>query len=268
MTKAFLIDLDGTMYRGKNKIAGAKAFIHYLDQANIPYLFVTNNATRSHQEAADFLANYHDIHVSPSKFFSSVDTLVSLLNQETFPKGHRKKVYAFGGDHLKSSIADLGYTFEGSDPEKVDTVVVSLDNQVTYEELAFAGLAIQKGASFYLTNPDVQFPSEDGFVPGAGALGQLIADVAATKPIVCGKPQAKIIQGALDQLGISADQAYFLGDNLLTDIQAAKNAHVTSLLIETGVHNRADCDHLAIYPDYVFADYTTLMTSQLLANRV
>jgi len=43
----YLIDLDGTVYFGKNRIPTAEAFIKKLVAQDIPFLFITNNATRS-----------------------------------------------------------------------------------------------------------------------------------------------------------------------------------------------------------------------------
>ncbi len=39
--KAYLIDLDGTMYMGTDEIDGAKQFIDYLNVKDIPHLYVT-----------------------------------------------------------------------------------------------------------------------------------------------------------------------------------------------------------------------------------
>ena len=44
--QGYLIDLDGTMYQGNQKIDGAAEFIHYLNEHEIPHLFVTNNSTK------------------------------------------------------------------------------------------------------------------------------------------------------------------------------------------------------------------------------
>ena len=37
MYKAYFIDLDGTMYRGKDRIPTAEAFIKRLQEAKIPF---------------------------------------------------------------------------------------------------------------------------------------------------------------------------------------------------------------------------------------
>ena len=46
MYKAYFIDLDGTMYRGKDRIQRPKHLLKRLQEAQIPFLFVTNNATK------------------------------------------------------------------------------------------------------------------------------------------------------------------------------------------------------------------------------
>ncbi len=50
--KGYLIDLDGTMYRGTERIAEAVEFVKKLHEKQIPYLFVTNNSTKTPQEVA------------------------------------------------------------------------------------------------------------------------------------------------------------------------------------------------------------------------
>src|SRR5699024_11593343 len=71
--KVFLIDLDGTMYRGGQPIAGAKDFIERLIEDNIPFMFVTNNAMRKHQAAADNLNKITGLNVECKHFYTSVD---------------------------------------------------------------------------------------------------------------------------------------------------------------------------------------------------
>ncbi|MDF2723262.1 MAG: family HAD-type hydrolase [Paenibacillus sp.] len=53
--KAFLIDLDGTIIAGSRLIPGADAFIRALEQNGFPYLYVTNNASRTPEAVADHL---------------------------------------------------------------------------------------------------------------------------------------------------------------------------------------------------------------------
>lgn len=55
MYKGYLIDLDGTMYRGEEQIEEASDFVKALGERGIPYLFVTNNSTRKPEQVAENL---------------------------------------------------------------------------------------------------------------------------------------------------------------------------------------------------------------------
>lgn len=37
--RGYLIDLDGTIYKGKDRIPAGEAFVHELQKRDIPYLF-------------------------------------------------------------------------------------------------------------------------------------------------------------------------------------------------------------------------------------
>ncbi len=43
----YLIDMDGVVYRGSELIPGAERFIGQLRQADVPFLFLTNNSQRT-----------------------------------------------------------------------------------------------------------------------------------------------------------------------------------------------------------------------------
>ena len=55
--KTYIIDLDGTMYSGSTNIDGAREFIDYLHSKNLPYIFLTNNATRTKKQAKEHMLN-------------------------------------------------------------------------------------------------------------------------------------------------------------------------------------------------------------------
>ncbi len=45
--QGWLIDLDGVIYRGDQLLAGAPEFVAALREAGIPFLFLTNNSSRT-----------------------------------------------------------------------------------------------------------------------------------------------------------------------------------------------------------------------------
>ena len=67
--KGYLIDLDGTIYLGKEPIPAGKRFVESLQKKGLPYLFVTNNTTRSPEVVAQRLADEFSIHVAPDDLY-------------------------------------------------------------------------------------------------------------------------------------------------------------------------------------------------------
>ena len=56
--KGYLIDLDGTMYRGTEVIQEAVDFVNLLNKHHLPYLFVTNNSSRTPEQVAEKLRDF------------------------------------------------------------------------------------------------------------------------------------------------------------------------------------------------------------------
>lgn len=260
--KGLLIDLDGTIYRGSERIPGASDFILALQQKGIPFLFVTNNATRSPEVVAKSLHEAHQIDVAPEQIYTSVDATLYTLKQlqQAREWGDPLKAFVIGSPYLHRVLDQSGivsHTVQTDLTEQV--VIVGLDFTVTYQTLSEAGLALQAGAEFLLTNPDLKLPSERGYLPGNGTLGNLLRAQSGVDYTVCGKPAVGFVEGAMARLGITREQAVMVGDNLDTDIQAAINAGIDSLLMETGVHTRADATARGIHPTTIVPDYHTLL---------
>ena len=155
--KGYLIDLDGTIYKGKNRIPAGEAFIHELQKRDIPYLFVTNNTTRTPESVQEMLAQNFNIDTPLSTVYTATLATIDYMND----LGLEKTVYVIGEAGLKEAIKEAGYI---EDTENPAYVVVGLDWQVDYEKFATATLAIQKGAHFIGTNPDLNIPTERGLL--------------------------------------------------------------------------------------------------------
>lgn len=159
-----------------------------------------------------------------------------------------KTAYVIGETGLKSAISAAGYQ---EDKETPAYVVVGLDTQLTYDMLATATLAIEKGALFIGTNPDLNIPTERGLLPGAGTLVALLEAATRVKPVFIGKPNAIIMNKALEILDIKRQDALMVGDNYLTDIMAGIQNDIATLLVTTGFTKPEEVATLPIQPDYV-----------------
>ncbi|WP_154649616.1 HAD hydrolase-like protein, partial [Enterococcus faecium] len=132
-----------------------------------------------------------------------------------------------------------------------DYVVVGLDNYLTYEKVVKATLAIQKGATFIGTNPDKNIPTERGLLPGAGSVISFVETATQTPPIYIGKPEAIIMDKAVEVLGLQKEEVIMVGDNYETDIQAGIRNNIDTLLVLSGFTKEEDVPGLPIPATYV-----------------
>lgn len=244
--KGYLIDLDGTIYKGRERIPAGERFIQRLQEQEIPYLLVTNNTTRTPQMVQDMLAQQFNIQTPLENIYTA--TMATVDYMKDMNRG--QTAYVIGETGLKSAISEAGYI---EDKENPAYVVVGLDSQVTYDKLATATLAIAKGALFIGTNPDLNIPTERGLMPGAGSLVALLEAATRVKPVFIGKPNAIIMNKALDILQVKRSEAIMVGDNYLTDIMAGIQNDIASLLVTTGFTKAEEVSDLPIQPDYVVA---------------
>lgn len=241
----YFIDLDGTMYRGTDRIPAAARFIKQLQAHGKQVLFVTNNSTRSPQNVADNLRHNHDINVSADNVYTSALATADYMDQ--LADSHHRSVYVVGERGLKSALANRGFIETENHP---DYVVVGLDSHVEYDQLATAVLDIRAGSTFIGTNPDSNLPNERGMVPGAGSFVKLVEYATQTKPIMIGKPSPIIMEMALKRIGLTKSDVVMVGDNYHTDIEAAINFGIDSLLVYTGLSTRDDVAHQQIKPTH------------------
>ncbi|MEC2159022.1 TIGR01457 family HAD-type hydrolase [Virgibacillus halodenitrificans] len=229
--KGYLIDLDGTMFRGEEPIVAAVEFIDMLNKKQLPYLFITNNSSKTQKEVSDKL-NHLGIYSTPEHVVTtSIATAKYIKN-----KKQKANCYVIGETGINKALQEEG--LETSSDREYDFVVVGIDRQINYEKYANACLAIQNGATFISTNSDVVIPDERGLLPGNGALTSVITVSTGQMPTFIGKPETVIMDEALSIINLSPEETLMVGDNYDTDILAGMNAGMDTLMAFTGVTTR------------------------------
>ncbi|NMO95964.1 TIGR01457 family HAD-type hydrolase [Paenibacillus lemnae] len=248
--QGLLIDLDGTLYHGKHRIEGADLFIRMLRESNVPFLFVTNNSSRTPEQVAQHLTGM-GIPAEPEEVCTSSLAAASYISHE-LPGA---KVAILGEEGLRTAMIREGLELTEEQPQYV---VQGIDRSFNYESLSKAVEWIHAGAISVLTNPDLLLPSDHGLTPGAGSLGAAIEAASAVKPVVIGKPSSILMKYAADRLGISPADAVVIGDNIRTDIAAGAHAGCKTILVMTGItteHNLQDHQTATgVKPDFICKD--------------
>lgn len=225
--KGYLIDLDGTMYKGSEKIEEAGDFIRSLQHKGIPYLFVTNNSSRRPEQVAEKLRGF-DIPAEAAQVF----TTSMATAQYVHDRKSGGSAYVIGEEGIRDALVDKGITLKD---EGVDFVIVGIDREINYEKLSLACLAVRNGAEFISTNGDIAIPTERGLLPGNGSLTAVVTVSTGTEPVFIGKPEPIIMEQALTVLGTSKEETLMVGDNYDTDMMAGIRAGIDTLMVHTGV---------------------------------
>ncbi|MBT2615362.1 MULTISPECIES: TIGR01457 family HAD-type hydrolase [unclassified Bacillus (in: firmicutes)] len=241
--KGYLIDLDGTMYRGTEQIAEAAGFINDLRKRDIPYLFVTNNSSRTPAQVADKLRSLGISTEDDQVFTTSMATAIYIAEQK---KG--ASVYVVGEEGIIESLKEKGMKLVEEHP---DFLVMGIDRGINYEKLSKACLAVRNGAVFISTNGDIAIPTEQGLLPGNGSLTSVVSVSTQVQPIFIGKPESVIVEQALRVLGVPKEETIMVGDNYDTDILAGINAGIDTLLVHTGVTTKERLKQYKEQPTHV-----------------
>lgn len=233
MYKGYLIDLDGTMFNGDGVIEGAVNFIDRLNKADIPYLFLTNNATR---QPAEILEKFESMGFTTAEkhIYTSAAAMKSYL-EGAFDT---PSVYVIGTESFKKTLTDNGTIVLNE--HAPDAVVMGLDTSITFDKILTACRLIQKGAQFLATNPDIKIKTAYGFSPGNGSFVKLVSEVTGVSPVITGKPNHYILTGALARLNMLKEEVAMIGDNYDTDIMAGINGGIDTIHVGTGVHSKPE----------------------------
>ncbi|MDF1510173.1 TIGR01457 family HAD-type hydrolase [Robertmurraya sp. DFI.2.37] len=239
----YLIDLDGTMYKGTELIHEAAEFVKQLKSLNIPYLFVTNNSSRTPAQVAEKLRAF-SIPTEDEQVFTTSQATANYI----YDLNKDASIYVIGEEGIQTAIAEKGFRLA---EENADVVVVGIDREISYEKLAVACLAVRNGATFISTNGDIAIPTERGLLPGNGSLTSVITVSTQTQPVFIGKPESIIMEQALAVLGTTKEETIMVGDNYDTDILAGINAGMDTLLVHTGVTKKEHLPSIKVKPTYI-----------------
>lgn len=242
--RAFIIDMDGVINKGKYLIPGAKKFVNKLQKNNIKYLFLTNNSYHTPHELKLRLAKM-GIDVEDNHFYTSAMAVASFLLYQK----PRCSAYVIGGKGLLQELEKANVFITSKKP---DYVIVGETEEYDYKKIVEATLLIQEGARFVATNPDITGPTERGPVPACGALVAPIERVTGMPPYFLGKPNPAMMYWARNILGVHSANCFIIGDRMDTDIVGGLESGMTCCLVLSGVTTKKMVESFPYQPDYVF----------------
>lgn len=226
----FMIDMDGTVYKGGNLIPGAIDFIEALKDRGIPFVFLTNNSSGPRARYLDKLTRMGFDVTLDNVLTSTTATIRFLLSERS-----GKTVYPVSSPEVAAEMSDAGVSLVEDDP---DIVVLTFDRTITYEKINRAYRAVRDGAELIATHPDDLCPTEDSYDIDIGPFIRMFEQMCGTRAIVIGKPNRLMLEMAAREMGVDPDGTVMVGDRLYTDIEMAISAGTASILVLSGETTR------------------------------
>jgi len=237
-----LIDLSGVLYEGDRAIDGAAEALQRLRGLGLSLRFVTNTTRRTSAAILDRLGRL-GFDVEPDQLFSAPLAVKKVLEDRNL-----RPMLLIHPD-LQPEFDDL----PGGEPDAV--VVGDAGEAFTYGALNRAFRLLLDGATLLAMGDNRYFKDESGMCLDQGPFVRLLEYAADVEAAVLGKPSADFFRAVLDDMGVAAERAVMIGDDLRGDVGGAQAAGLDGVLVRTGKFRPADETDDAVTPTRIVDDF-------------
>lgn len=239
----FMIDMDGTVYKGSDLIPGAVDFINALKTRGIPFVFLTNNSSHTRSFYSEKLKRM-GFDVGPENVLTSNTAATRfVLSQRA-----GKRVMVVASPEVTQEVRSAGVDVVEEDP---DIVYLTFDRTITYDKINRAYKALIKGAELIATHPDDVCPTEKDYDIDIGPFIRMFEQMCQTTAVVIGKPNSIMLDMAAGEMGVDPKGTAMVGDRLYTDIKMGNLAGITSILVLSGETSRSDLEGSDVRPTVI-----------------
>ncbi len=241
--KSWLTDMDGVLVHENEALPGAADLLRKWKDDGTPFLVLTNNSIFTARDLSARL-RASGLDVPEDRIWTSALATADFLKSQK-PGG---SAYVIGEAGILTALHDAGYIMTETDP---DFVVLGETRNYSFEAITKAIRLIGRGARFIATNPDATGPSAEGPMPATGAVAALITKATGKEPYVVGKPNPMMFRSALNRIGAHSEETGMIGDRMDTDVVAGIEAGLHTVLVLTGISDRAEIERYPFRPDEV-----------------
>jgi HAD superfamily hydrolase (TIGR01450 family) len=220
----FLFDLDGTLWRWKYLLPGAKKVIADLYRDGKSVHFLTNNTALPRAGYAAKLRGF-GIRARTEQIINPSLTAGRLFRG--------KRLFVLSGG-IKSDLRAAGVKVVESKPQ---AVLIGEDMALTFKKLATAVEVVNEGAAAYKCAVGGTWLMGNTRWPGAGAIAAAVEIATGEVAELIGKPSRYMLQ---ELRSLKLKRAIVVGDETYSDIEAGNALGWATALVLTGNSSRED----------------------------
>lgn len=254
--EGLLLDIDGVLAVSWAALPGAVDALRRLREDGVPFRLITNTTTKTRAGLAATLGDA-GFDVGDEEIVTAVVATAAYL-RDAHPGA---KVFVLSDGDATEDLAGI----ELAAVDDADVVVIGgACDEFTYGTMNRIFRRLMDGASLVGMHRNLFWKTSDGWELDGGAYIAGLEEAANTKATICGKPEKAYFDAALAMLGVDADRAAMVGDDIVNDILGAQASGLMGILVRTGKYREGDEDHPDGRPDHVlpsFADVPAFVGS-------
>lgn len=244
-----LLDIDGVLTTSWRALPGAIDAVAWLRSSGLPFRLLTNTTTHTRSDLARTLREA-GIDVDPEEIVTAVIGTATYL-RERHPAA---SVFLLSDGDATADLegiriverARAGGRLDSGAPQRSsdgDVVVIGgACDAFEYGNLNHAFRLVMGGAALVGMHRNLYWRTADGLSLDGGAYIAALEEATGVAATICGKPSAEFFGAALDTLGVSADRAVMVGDDVVNDVLGAQRAGLRGVLVRTGKFQPSDLE--------------------------
>ncbi|MCW9059156.1 MAG: TIGR01458 family HAD-type hydrolase [Gammaproteobacteria bacterium] len=251
--KGILFDLDGVMYQSNEAIPGALQALHWVQERDIPYCFVTNTTSKPRSAIVDKLAGM-GITTTADRIVSPPRAAAHWLRTH-----NRGPVALFVPEATQVEFADLQQWDETIHQPASAVVVGDLGTEWSFARLnqAFTCLMQEPRPVLIALGMTRYWKAPGGLQLDTGPFVAALEYATGLAARVFGKPAPTFFQVAADTLGLEPGELLMIGDDIRGDVEGAQEAGLKAVLVKTGKFRPEDLQG-KVRPDAVLESVAEL----------
>ena len=246
--KAFLIDLDGTLYFKGEPYPGAIETVNYLRQEKFQLRFLTNTTAKTPEMLrAQMQTMGFDIY--ENEIINATYACLQYLRAQPNVSCH-----FMVDDAVKAFFKEIPI-----DDEAPDYVVVGdYGEGFDFQSLNHTFRLLMDGAELLALQKGLYWFSSEGMFLDCGAFVTLLEAASDKTAKVMGKPSETFFKLVLESLQRFPGEVIVVGDDITSDIVGAQTMGMLSILVKTGKFKPRQLENPVAKPTWVLESVSDL----------
>ncbi len=236
--RGVLLDLDGVLYEGDQRVPGAAGVVDWLVREGIPYRYLTNTTSRPRRAVVDKLAGL-GVAATAGQVLTPAVAAVAWLRRHDV-----EHPALFVPEATATEFAGLHPLPDDADDGAGAVVVGDLGRGWDFATLnrAFRLLMSDSAPPLVALGLTRYWRADDGLRLDAGPFVRALEYAAGRTALVLGKPDPAFYHSAVEDLDLEPHQVVMVGDDVRSDVEGAQRAGLTGVLVCTGKFSPSDLD--------------------------